>query len=722
MNMSVEQKYGINDLKTDHFLFSPNEYKREISPLKQYVEQQAQFLSIMESIPYKEAIEFVSKQIKTENRFKNPKVIYVRKDENDDRVKDETTLLTYLKETIDNKDIMSATFTTFLHHDKKVAYVTEYVDQAFPKRKALKKRQFQKRQEGDTVGEAFANNGQNNIKRSINSISGASSITSTPIYNASMHPVLTSNCRMTSGYANANNEKLLGGNRHYHNAEITLNNLVALTTNINEELIESVIAKYNLHVPNPLELFEYIYQSTSLYWRWRDKEDEIKEFLFKCNSTQRAAIAYIYDLNALRVFNPEFTLQFIGKLAEVCNPIPGMSIEEAQYLFNQASEEIRNVAIQCHAPKVKGLKTSQYIETDTILYLAACIVNVYNVLDNYQDYIKAFLCTKHMPSSLAQLPNGLRKIVLMSDTDSSIFTTKHWTKWYYGKDYGSVPSLPMMGVMTMLSSMTLRNLLAIMSTNLGVPDKYRFEIAMKNEFSFPVLVNLNRTKHYIATRDYQEGNVLPEVDIEKKGVHLRNSNSPQEIIRHAQDIMERLFYFHGRDKIKLMEILKEVADEERKIFQAVERGDSTYYRSKQIKDKLAYKDNEEISPYHHFVFWNNTFGKFYGEISEPPYSAFDVKIDTDSPKKTKEWLESFENQELANLIWQDLQKRGKDKLGTISIPYELFISKPIPKEIIPVVAKRDLVANICSPYYIALEAVGVYLLDKNNTKLLSDYY
>jgi len=230
---------GINvknyDLKENVFVLKSHEYTRKLNAVGDYVEQQAKFLSVMESIPFEEAKEFIAENIKPNGLFpiKNPKIKCVRKDENGDRYEDDTsTLLQYLKETFAGEEIMAATFTTFMPHKRKMSYISQYVEEAFPKRKALKKRQFQMKQMGNAVGEAFANNGQNNIKRSINSISGASSLPSTPIYCISMHPVLTSNCRMTSGYANANNEKLLGGNRHYHSADVTINNLAALTTNI----------------------------------------------------------------------------------------------------------------------------------------------------------------------------------------------------------------------------------------------------------------------------------------------------------------------------------------------------------------------------------------------------------------------------------------------------------------------------------------------------------
>jgi len=372
---------------------------------------------------------------------------------------------------------------------------------------------------------------------------------------------------MTSGYANANNEKLLGGNRHYHSADVTINNLAALTTNIDLEAVKSVLDKYNLYVPNTEELFDYILECTRNYWRWPEKEQLIKEFLFKCTREERACIAYIYDLHAMKKFNEDFMYEFIGKLSEKVERIPGLELEEAGQIFNSALDEIKIHAIQVHSDKVIGERESEYVKTETVLDMASQVINTYHVFQEYKDYIQTFLRSRHLPSSLAMLPAILRKVVLMSDTDSSIFTTEAWTKWYTNKSRGFKDKQLSTGVysaMVMLSSLTLKHLLATMSANLGVPEKYIWGIAMKNEFNFVIFVNLNRTKHYIATIAIQEGNVYSELDIEKKGVHMRNSNSPQDIIKHAEQIMERLYNFHSDEKIRVLDILKEVADAERK--------------------------------------------------------------------------------------------------------------------------------------------------------------
>ena len=83
------------DFDRDLFILPVDEYKRDIDPIGQYIEQQSQFLHIMEDISLEEAEAFVKKMIGKEGKYPiiNPMVTYVRKDEYGDRVKDRTSLL-----------------------------------------------------------------------------------------------------------------------------------------------------------------------------------------------------------------------------------------------------------------------------------------------------------------------------------------------------------------------------------------------------------------------------------------------------------------------------------------------------------------------------------------------------------------------------------------------------------------------------------------------------
>ena len=73
-------------------------------------------------------------------------------------------------------------------------------------------------------------------------------------------------------------------------------------------------------------------------------------------------------------------------------------------------------------------------------------------------------------------------------------------------------------------------------------------------------------------------------------------------------------------------------------------------------------------------------------------------------------------------IKNELLIKKKDQMGTINVPTALFYNKPLPKEIVNIVDRRSLISNICSPYYLYLESLGVFVKDINCNKLISDFY
>lgn len=717
-----DNKMQLNiDLKSNPFILKPEEYKRDINPVKQYTEQQARFLSIMEGIPEQEALEFVKAINVSEIGLKDPMMQQVIPNEYGDRIVETTTLAKYIEGTITSDHVLSATLTTFLPTKVKQSYISKFISVSVPRRSKVKKEQHKAKLLGDKVKEAFCNAEQNNIKKLNNTISGISSIATTPVYMPSMHPVLTSTCRMTSGYANANNEKLLGGNRHYYSAEVTINSLITLTMRLDEERIKKVIEKHNLYIPTGEELYEVVMDSAQQYWRWPEKEKLIRQFLNNCNEVQRASIAFNNDFATLLQFNEPMCRSLLGGMAKITEPIPGMTIEEAQKIFDESISEIQLVGIQVYEEMVKGKPKDIYYNNEEILYIASSIVNIYETIDAHRDYIECFLRTPHMPPGIWELPNMLRKIVVNSDTDSSLFTVEKWTQWHTGTKDLSPEGNAIFAVMVMLSSLTLKHILANMSANIGVDKSMIHNIAMKNEYKFRELVNMRRTKHYMASLTYQEGVIFKNYLVEKKGVHLKNSTTPVEIINHSEEVMKHIFYLSGREPIKIKDTLHEIADVQKGIIDSVEKGKLDYFTRRQIKDKTAYK-NPESSPYWKYEFWNNTFGKVYGEAPPPPYTSYDVPVNLDSPSELKRWLANIENESLRNDLTNELARLRKVRLGTINIPHGIFNNKPLPKEISDVVQKRELVTKLSGPYTLALETVGVYPNSIDSSRLLMDYY
>src|SRR5690606_6303861 len=135
------------------------------------------------------------------------------------------------------------------------------------KRNINKRMMFEARGRGDEALAIAKNGEQTGNKLSNNALSGAHVSASTPLFNKTGHNTLTSTCRVTSGSGNANNEKLLAGNRHYWNYQIALNNIASITTNTDYPLLEAVMQKYQLHYPSVEDTFNVIAYSAKQYMR-----------------------------------------------------------------------------------------------------------------------------------------------------------------------------------------------------------------------------------------------------------------------------------------------------------------------------------------------------------------------------------------------------------------------------------------------------------------------
>jgi len=132
----------------------------------------------------------------------------------------------------------------------------------------------------------------------------------------------------------------------------------------------------------------------------------------------------------------------------------------------------------------------------------------------------------------------LRRVVVLSDTDSTCFTLDEWVKWYHGDFYINDETIAASCSVGFIASQAIIHQLALFSSYMNVDKGDINKLAMKNEFLWLAHVPANVSKHYFAYTVMQEGNVFSEPDIEIKGVHLKNSAVPKEIIQDAKELMK----------------------------------------------------------------------------------------------------------------------------------------------------------------------------------------
>lgn len=707
------------------FVLSLDKYVRQLDPIGQAMEQYAVFLHKMTGKSMSECKAGVAKIIKERKHptIRNPEVDFFFRGDNGDRNKETTTLHEYIYTSIKDRDIIAPTLTTYFAADIKESLFAPYVDGNVALRNVAKKEMFKARAAGDKDMDVYHNRDQNNHKTKNNSLSGAQVSTSTPISNKTAHSTLTSNCRSTSGYGNANNEKFLSGNRHYYSYDIVFNNITSIITTAEYDRLDKTLRDFNMHVPTVDDVMECITYSTQLYWRNSLALRSIRSYVEKLDGLQRAAFVYYGDFHHIKKHNEELSRDFIGSLS---TKVEGQHLENAEDYLHSSDEarvdlarsicRIEMVGVKKDKASYKAISHEPRFQT-----LVCTLKNINETIDRYADFIRTFWVTPSVPASVAYFPKSVRRSALTSDTDSTIFTVQDWVKWYYKKPRNKAGS-SVADVMPFLAGQVIVHVLAKMSANFGVEPKRMFEIAMKSEYKFDVFIPTNVAKHYYATKNIQEGIILNPIDYEIKGVHLKNSNIPKSIVTDAQDMMKKILTISASgETIKIREFLKHVADTERELMKDIMSG--KLLRTIELKTASSYTKSAEQSPYQYHTLWNEVFAPTYGQYTEPPYAATRITTTLDNPTKYMSWIDSMDNKELSHRMRVWSSNNGKKTLPSLLIPTELVRTNGIPVELIQAMNVRKTVSDLCNIYYIVLETLGFYLgTTPNAIRLVSDYH
>ena len=725
---------------TNPFVLEKEEYTRDIAPLRHYVEDVAKYLSTMTGDSIEVCTEFVKTNLKPGGafEFKDPKIKYLEREDYADRVEKEGTLMGYLTDSLRNKELIAPTLTTYVNPEEKQSLLVEFVDENVAIRSKAKKAMFAAKMAGNVDLELFKNSEQSNAKIANNSISGGHVSTSTPLYNKTSHSTLTSNCRSTSGYGNANNEKMLSGNRHYHHPSIVINNIISIANRTDLDVLKAVMEEYDMHYPTAEEAMECVLFSTRFYWKSRKQEAHIAELLIKLTPIERAAFVYIGDLFHIAMYNDKVVRDFIGELAE---PKYG-NYDQPLDIIHSLREEYVLLAVQLIPEHMRGVdwkklkpkvdekaedKDAEFLRSEEdrlkASHIAATVININNVILKYRSFIECFFVTANVPASLAFFPTSIRRSALTSDTDSTIFTVQDWVEWKTGRMVVDDETNAIAATMIWLAAETITHILARMSANFGIETKRIHQVAMKNEYKFDVFVPTQVGKHYFAYIGCQEGNLFIEYDMEVKGVHLKSSNVPAEIMARAVKMMQNIMDTAAAGgKISSAEMLNYVAEIEREVITAAMSVYSRFFRSMQIRSADSYTKDETQSPYAHYHLWQRIFAKQYGDTEAPPYSTFKVPVYLPNARSINSWLEKIEDNHIRTELEAYFKETGRKTISTFMLPQQRVQVHGIPKELIIAMDIRRTVLDCTAVFYIILETLGYYCLDDKISELVSDYY
>lgn len=706
----------------NHFVLSPQEYKRDFNLVEAYIQQNATYISLVESISYEEAKKFIIETISPNGAYplKDREVVYLAKDTPGNRTIKQGTFLQYLNMVRDNNYILSPALTAYFHPDQKRSILSKYIDKNIKLRKKDKHEMFIADLNKNHELKSLKNVQQNSRKIKNNSLSGAHASQGTILYCKSIHPTLTSICRSATGYGNANNEKFLAGNRHYWSSEITISNILSIITRVDYDLIQKAMDEYQIYYPTADDCMSVTLRSTRLYWRHDQEEKRIQDLLNALSPLQRAAYVYIGDMYHLAQYNDSLVRGIIGGLMQQAkSPHP-----DPDSVFKKVSSDNFALAnlICANISKGKTLEKIKLTDPEGYGILAQTLINIDKTLDNYQLLIRAFWTTINLPASVYQLPHSIRRVAMVSDTDSTIFTNQWWAEWFVGKIDFSQQSFNVGYVTTFITSQIIIHQLAVMSANMNVEESELHSLAMKNEYFFPILGTTAMSKHYYAYMAAQEGNLYEKMKLEIKGKNLRDSTLPpyirEKVRQYVSTIMDLIM---ENGQISIHDALRPVAEIETNIANNVKNGGYSDMPSVSIKELSVYTDPIS-NPYFYHRMWEAVFAPKYGNVEPPPYKGVKITVDLNNPTKFKRWLNQIPDQALAARLASFMMEYNKDSLGMFVLPDQIASQMGIPEEMISAVNLRKLIYGTTFPFYMLLESLGLFITGSNLTRLVIDIY
>ena len=692
----------------DNIIFTRklDDYNIMLNPKKDYATQATKFITKRTGMSKDRAKQLLRKIIK-ESGAKDPVVKFKNKQDNGDIVLENTTLSEYIKDSLDNGEVIVPSFTTYVHPSKRKSVHAEFLKINIGLRKSDKKAAQMYKQAGKTELSNYYNTLQKVRKIFNNSLSGAYASKSTILYNPSAHYTLTSMTRSVSGIGNAITEYMVSGNKHFKRPEDIYNYITSVITMVRSSGIEYLFHKYNLAVPTVDEIMYSFLRSSKLYWTDVVMEDRIRKYVETLNDTERGAVMYVNDLYHLRKLNPEFVRNILTKLAK---RVTTGSTDHLNDIY-KAPEGVVNLVMHICAEDVigKDIKFDELVGTSLLEIIASTSKHVTETLREFKILFQTLFSTDVLPQGVAHIKDMYRDCIVLSDTDSTCGSYDEWVHWYFGKHRFDQPSIALSAAVMTITTQAMDHNLKVFAKNMNIDNKLVELIKMKNEFYWPIFIPTNVSKHYFAEAAIVEGNVLPKTESEIKGVHLLASAANQKIVAKAHATMTEISdTITSGKKLNPIDFITRVMALESELLNKINRGDTDIYKRDKIKAAASYKLDPHMSPYLHHMLWEEVFEPKYGRSDIPEYAVTKVSTTLSSKRKMSEYLESLEDQQLADRLKAFLKKHKKETLGTFRVPVSIVADNGIPPEILQAVDSKRIITDNMNVFYLILESIGLY--------------
>lgn len=231
-------------------------------------------------------------------------------------------------------------------------------------------------------------------------------------------------------------------------------------------------------------------------------------------------------------------------------------------------------------------------------------------------------------------------------------------------------------------------------------------LIMKNEFLFKAIMLTSGKKNYAAIQEVQEGNLVPKeaglaisgLPLDKVGIPKSTSNELKRIIHD---------YILDIEDVDQLQVLKELAILEKKIYNSIQSGETIYYKPARIKSLDSYEDPMRIQGVKASYIYNLLHKPNEEEINLENRNSILI-IKTNITKKTVDRIKDTEPdiyEKMVKLL--NSEEMGKE-ITSIAIPMDL----PVPEWIKPFVDYVTIIHDNLNSF--PLESIGISRLGNKN--------
>ena len=319
---------------------------------------------------------------------------------------------------------------------------------------------------------------------------------------------------------------------------------------------------------------------------------------------------------------------------------------------------------------------------------------------------------------LAEHKQMFRDAVILSDTDSIIFTTREWVQWYLKSTQMTPLAFSTNALVVYWLSKATANIVYHLSVNIGAVGADAKRMNMKNEFMMPVEILTTLKKHYASILKIQEGVFYGTPRLDIKGVNLRGSNFSKDTLNYTTWFIQALIdEVYNKGEISLSDFIVYVLRFERMILDSLRNGQTRFLTVDPIKNEDEYKSVDQ-SIYFNYLFWEEVFGDKYGNIAIPT-KCFILPLVGVKSGMYQFYLET-EHPDIAKRLAKFISKYPKKELSRIPINP---LTNQIPEELKKVADYKYVIYANTKPLYLILSSFGMNTgATKKQHVLFSDLY